>query len=65
MEQGKKFTLFLFLPRVSPESLEMNGQSVVDRSVTKINIMLTYKPVPFELFAFSSEITSFSCHAVT
>lgn len=39
----------------------MNGQSVVDRSVTKINIMLTYKPVPFELFAFSSEITSFSC----
>lgn len=50
----KKFTLFLFLPsssssRVSPEALEMNGQPVVDCSVAKINIMLTYKSVPFEL----------------
>ena len=58
MEQEKKFTLFLFLPssssssssRVSPEALEMNGQPVVDCSVAKINIMLTYKSVPFELF---------------
>lgn len=50
MNQGKKFTLFLFLPRVSSEALEMNGQPVVDHSVAKINIMLTYKPVPFELF---------------
>ena len=54
----KKFTLFLFLPssssnsssRVSPEALEMNGQPVVDCSVAKINIMLTYKSVPFELW---------------
>lgn len=50
MDQGKNFPLFLFLPRVSPEALEVNGQPVVDRSVAKINIMLTYKPVPFELF---------------
>lgn len=64
--QKTNFTFFIFLPKVSPRALEMNGWPVADSSVAKINIILTYKSVPFEIFdGISSETKSFSCHAVT
>lgn len=66
MDSENKFHLLYIFAKVSPRALEMNGWPVADSSVAKINIILTYKSVPFEIFdGISSETKSFSCHAVT
>ena len=48
--QKTNLTFFIVLPRVSPGALEMNGWPVAGSSVAKVNIILTYKSVPFEIF---------------